>query len=248
MTNQIVILAGGEGKRMGGKIPKVLVMLKNKPLVLHLLHELEKVPQLAKPVIVVGYKYQDVRGVLGDDYLYAYQNKQLGTAHALLCAKLKVKAENILVLYGDMPFIRAKSLKALLAMHFKKRSSISMLVAEAPNFRGKYKSLEQYGKIIRDSGHKIVKIVECKNASAGQKKIKEINPGIYAFNTKWLWENLKNIKNNNTSKEYYLTDIVEVAIQQGLEIANLSIDPKEAVGINSPEDLEIAESIAQVGQ
>ncbi len=119
MRNQIVILAAGKGTRIGGSVPKVLVMLKNKPLILYLLEEIEKINQLAKPVIVVGHKFQEVRDVLGESYLYAIQQEQLGTADAVKAALPKVKAENILVLYGDMPFLKASSLKKLMQLHHK---------------------------------------------------------------------------------------------------------------------------------
>ncbi len=243
MRNQIVILAAGKGTRMGGNLPKVLVMLNNKPLILYTLEELEKINQLAKPIVVVGYGADKVKTILGDGYSYAYQEQQLGTANALAVAKKKVKAENILVVYGDMPLISSASLKALIKEHFKKRSSISMLTATAPNFLGIYNSLEHYGRIIRDSKKQISAIVEFKDASAHQKKIREVNPGIYMFNTKWLWGNLAKVKNQNAQKEYYLTDIAALAIADGKKIVSVPVDPKEVLGVNSREDLEKAEKI-----
>ncbi len=245
MRNQIVILAAGKGTRMGGNIPKVLVMLKNKPLIFYVLHEIEKINQLIKPVVVVGFGADKVKGVVGDDYLYAYQDEQLGTAHALFSAKRKIKAENILVLYGDMPFIKSGSLKELISMHFKTGAAITMLTAQVPNFRGVYTSLEHFGRIVRDTYHQIAGVVEFKDASAGQKKIKEVNPGIYMFNTKWLWENLSKIENKNKQQEYYLTDIVGLAVSQGLKARSLMVEPKEIIGINSREDLIVAEKLLQ---
>ncbi len=224
-------------------VPKVLVMLNNKPLILHLLYEIEKINQLAKPVIVVGHMYRQVRDVLGEDYLYAVQDKQLGTAHALLAAKHKVKAENILVLNSDMPFLKAESLKQLLAMHFKTGSKISILTAQAPNFKGIYTSLEHTGRIIRDINHEIVCNVEHKDASDSQKKILEINSGVYVFDTKWLWPNLEKIDRANTQQEHYLTDILQIATSQGIKINSLLVDAKEVLGVNSREDLKLAESL-----
>ena len=244
MRNQLVILAGGQGKRMGNVLPKVLVMLKQKPLILHLLHELEKITQLIKPVIVVGYKKEAVMGVLGDQYFYAFQEHQLGTAHAVFSAKSKIKAENILVLYGDMPFIKAESLKKIMRLHRDKDSKITMLTTNLPNFEGLYKGFFNFGRIIRGHNGKIIKITEFRDASERERKILEINPGIYIFNTKWLWENIKKIKNKNSQSEYYLTDIVEVAIEQGLIVNNFNVASKEVIGINSKEDLEEAEKIA----
>jgi bifunctional UDP-N-acetylglucosamine pyrophosphorylase/glucosamine-1-phosphate N-acetyltransferase len=245
MKNQIVILAAGKGTRMGNpKVPKVLVMLKNKPLILYALEEIEKINQLCKPVIVVGFGAGKVQQVLGNNYLYAFQEKQLGTAHALMAAKNKIKAENILVLYGDNPFIKADSLKSLISSHFKKGSKISMLTGQVENFTGRNKPFEHFAKIIRDPiSHEVIKIVEHKDATDAQRKIKEINPGIYMFNTKWLWENLKKIQNSNKQKEYYLTDIVQIALSQDDQVNSIMIDAKEMVGINSREDLAVAEKM-----
>ena len=171
MRNQIVILAAGKGTRMGNeKVPKVLVMLNSKPLVLYILNEIEKINQLAKPVVVVGYMAEKVKAVLGDDYIYAYQKDQLGTAHALMAAKKYIKGENILVLYGDHPFIKASSLKALMALHQKKSANISMLTTQVKDFKGLNKGFENFGRIVRNSKKEIVKIIENKDASAGQKK------------------------------------------------------------------------------
>lgn len=241
MRNQIVILAAGKGTRMGGNLPKVLVMLKNKPLILYLLEEVEKINQLIKPVVVVGYKAEAVKAVLGNDYFYALQKEQLGTAHALLAAKKYIKGKNILVLYGDHPFIKAESMKKLMRLHQDKKANISMVTSVAPNFDGVYEPLRQFGRIVRDTNKKIIKIIEYKDASVGQKKIKELNSGIYMFNSVWLWQHGPSIKNKNAQNEYYLTDIVEVAIFQGEHIKSLPIDPKEVIGVNSREDLKLAE-------
>ena len=244
MRNQIVILAGGKGTRMGASdVPKVLVMLKDKPLILYLLHEIEKINQLARPVIVVGYKAKEVMGVLGEDYIYAIQREQLGTADALKTALQKVTAENILVLYGDAPFIKAESLKKLIQKHFDSKANLSMFIAKAPNLEGEYASLAQFGRIKRGAGGDITGIIENKDASASENNITEVNPGIYMFNVDWLKKNIGKIQNNNTQGEYYLTDIVGIAIAEGEAVQTLEIDPKEVIGINSPEDLALAENL-----
>jgi len=224
-------------------LPKVLVMLKNKPLILYLLDEIDKINQIAKPVIVVGHMYNMVRTVLGNDYLYAIQDRQLGTAHALLAAKHKVTGKNILVLYGDHPFIKASSLQKLMRLHHSKEANISMFTTAVPNFNGINKNFEHYGRIIRNSKKAIARIVEYKDASVGQRKIKELNPGMYMFNTAWLWKHMGKIKNQNEQAEYYLTDIVEVAIEHGEPVHSLSIEPKEVIGINTKEDLKNAEKL-----
>ncbi|HVY67578.1 MAG TPA: NTP transferase domain-containing protein [Patescibacteria group bacterium] len=243
MKNQFVILAGGQGKRMGGAVPKVLVMLKNKPLILYVLEELDQVGQLAPPVIVVGYKGLEVKTVLGDSYFYAQQTRQLGTAHAVLAAKDLVRADNVVVLYGDMPFIRAASLKRLIKSHFDSGAKISMLTAKVENFGGVYESLEHYGRIIRDQDGRIINSVEFKDASLEQRLITEVNPCIYMFNTAWLWQALPQIGNHNAQGEYYLTDVVPLALAQGAGINSLAVDPGEILGVNTPADLAAAETL-----
>lgn len=227
------------------RVPKVLVMLKNKPLILYVLDEIEKINQLAKPVVVVGFGAGKVQQVLGSHFIYAFQDKQLGTAHALQASKNKVKAENILVLYGDMPFIKAQSLKDLIKLHLHSGAKISMLTAQAENFKGLNVSLEHYGRILRTPLGDIAGIMEYKDATDIQRKIKEVNPGIYMFNTKWLWDNIKKIGNQNIQKEYYLTDIVQIALVQGEKVNSILVDAKEVLGVNSKEDLAIAEKMLQ---
>jgi bifunctional UDP-N-acetylglucosamine pyrophosphorylase/glucosamine-1-phosphate N-acetyltransferase len=259
VKNQFVILAAGKGVRMGNSdIPKVLVMLNNKPLILHLLHEIEKVNQLMQPVVVVGFQHQKVEGVLGDQYTYALQEDQLGTAHAVWTAKRKIRAENILVLYGDMPFIKAESLRQLIRLHFNSGSKISICTAQVENFEGFYQSLEHYGRMLRDpplnfppklGGERggIVGVVEYKDANEEQKELKEVNAGIYMFNTQWLWANIEKIKNDGAQREYYLTNLVGLAASQGEMVQSLLIDPKEVISINTKEDLVWAEKILSGG-
>ena len=158
-----------------------------------------------------------------------------------LAAKNKVSGKNILVLYGDNPFVKAVSLKKLMKMHHDKSANISIFTTTVPNFAGINKNFEQFGRIIRGSNKKIVKIVEYKDASVGQKKIKELNSGIYMFNSAWLWKHAEKIKNNNMQAEYYLTDIVEVAIRNGEPVYSIPIASHEVLGINNREDLKLAE-------
>jgi len=244
MRNQIVILAGGKGKRMeAADMPKVLVMLKNKPIILYLLEEVEKVNQLAKPVIVVGYMADKVKAVLGEGYKYALQAQQLGTADAVHAAKPKVFAENILVLYGDMPFIKAGSIQRLMRLHQETGTNISMFTSTVESFEGDFESLNFFGRIIRNETGDIQKITEYKDATEQERLLKEVNPGIYMFKTEWLWQNIEKIGNSNAQKEFYLTDIIAVAIAQNQKIQSLPIDPAEVQGINSKLDLEQAKKV-----
>ncbi len=244
MRNQILILAAGKGARMGTDNPKVLVMLKNKPLIFYLLEQLEKISQLARPVVVVGHKYRQVQDILGDGYIYAYQHQQLGTGHAVMAAEGQIVGNNLLVLYGDMPFISAESLKKLMRLHHEQNSNISMFTSTVTDF-SQYPSMNFFGRIIRDLYGNIIKITEYKDASTEERKIREVNPGIYMFNSTWLYDNIHKLQNRNASGEFYLTDMVEVAIAEGQAIHSLPINPREVVGVNTLEELQVAEQLIQ---
>ena len=224
------------------EMPKVLVMLRDKPIILYLLEEMEKIHQLARAVIVVGYMAEKVKAVLGDGYDYAFQAQQLGTAHAVMSAERYIKADNVLVLYGDMPFITAESLKKLMRLHQEQEAAITMFTSTVNDF-SEFPSLAHFGRIIRDIYGNIVKITEYKDASIEERKIREVNPGIYMFNSQWLKNNIHGVKNQNAQGEFYLTDMVELAIANGQQIHSLPISPREVLGINSPEELFAAEHL-----
>jgi len=242
--DQFIILAAGKGVRLNQPdLPKVLVPLKGKPLILRLLFEIQKIIKNQKPVIVVGFLAEKVKRTLGNRYNYALQEPQLGTAHAVKAAKDAVKAENVLVLYGDMPFISENAIRKLMRLHHDKQSLLSIFTTIAPGFEEDLASFKFFGRVIRNFKNEIIKITEFKDCSEREKEIKEVNPGIYIFNSEWLWKNLKKIKNKNEQKEYYLGDIVEIAIGQNIAIHSLEIPFREVIGINTMEDLERAEKM-----
>jgi UDP-N-acetylglucosamine diphosphorylase/glucosamine-1-phosphate N-acetyltransferase len=247
IKDQFIILAAGKGTRLNhDHLPKVLVPFLGKPLIVHVLSQISRIAKSQKPIIVVGFLAEKVKQALGSRYEYVLQEEQLGTAHAVSKTKDVVDAENVLILYGDMPFITEESLRKFMRLHHDHKANLSMLTTKVPNFKNQFAGFENFGRIIRSpsvltKGKEIVKITEFKDCTEQEKQIKEVNPGVYMFNTKWLWQNIKKIKNKNAQKEYYLTDIVEIAIAQKEKIYSLEVSPKEVMGINSLEDLELAE-------
>lgn len=241
---QIIILAGGQGKRMGSDIPKVLIPFHGRPIIEYSLDAVEELG-FSKPIVVVGFGAEMVRERLGLRAEYVLQAEQLGTGHAVLCAREKVgeNFKNIIVLYGDHPNIKAETIRRLLALHQSENPALTMMTLTVPNFDGVYSLFRGFGRVARDEGGKIVKIVEVKDASDMEKNIRELNPSLFCFDAVWLWENLPKVKNGNNSGEYYLTDMVGLAIEQGQKIASLEIDYKECIGVNTPEELRIAEEI-----
>ena len=243
---QPVILAAGKSMRMGvPDVPKVLFTINGEPMILRLLNELKRFPGLKKPIIVVGFRYDLVQARLGQDYIYAFQQGQLGTAHAVLAAKKPLEGRNILVLNGDVPFIKAETLNKFALQHKKKNALFSMLTSTIPTFEKEYAVFNGLGRIVRD-GKKISRIVEFGDATAEQRKILEINPGVYLFDANWLWQNIDQIQTNNKQKEYYLTDMVEIAGKKKVKIETMQVNPWEVYGINTKAHLKQAEEIANL--
>lgn len=243
---KIVILAGGKGTRMKHDFPKVLTPLKGKPMIRHLLERVEKSGVCERPCIVVGYGKELVMEELGDKYDYAVQSEQLGTGHAVLCAESIIQnSENVLVLYGDNPYMSPETMQKLVSEHQKYNNTITMATVMLPDF-SEWREFfyKNFSRIVRDNNGKIIKSVEFRDATEEEKKILEVNPCYFCFNTKWLFEKLKTLKNDNNQKEYYLTDLVKIAEDENVPLESINIDPSEALAVNSREELEILEKFA----
>jgi len=242
---QVVILAAGKGKRMGGGLPKVLKELDGKTMLERLVDAVMESGITNKPVIVIGYGTEIIKKYLGTRCNYVLQTEQLGTAHAVSCAKDYLPGvDDILVLYGDHPLLTPKTISELATEHKQGGATLSMMTVQLPSFDGWHKAFEDWGRIVRDENGKIKEIVEKKDATNEQLKITEVNPSFFCFKTDWLWKNLKSIDCNNAQGEYYLTDLVQLAISQNEEVKTLVIrDPKEAVGVNTEEQLRLAEGL-----
>lgn len=244
----IIVLAAGHGKRMGNNgVPKVLLPFKGKPVIEHLLKAIKKTQLCKKPIIVIGVQANKVKRVLGSGYTYVFQEEQLGTAHAVSCCKniLKDRFKHILVLYGDHPLLTAETIKKIINKHISSGNILTMATFKIADFNSWRHTFFEWGRIIRDKQRKISAIVEYKDADIKQRLIREVNPSYFCFKNRWLWDNLDKISNQNSQKEYYLTDIVQIATSQKLPITSVEINPIEALGINTPEQLNQALLIAK---
>lgn len=241
----VVILAAGDGKRMKSSIPKVMNLLREEPLVAHVVRSVEGADFGVKPVVIVNPSHSLVQDYLQERATYVVQNEQLGTAHAVGCAEpvLKDKADCVVVLYGDMPFIKPASLQYLVETYYREKSAITLMTVTVSDFDGWKAQFADFGRIERDEEGNILSIVEKKDATPEQLSIKEVNTSYFCFDADWLWRNLKAVKNENAQAEFYLTDLLKIAREQGAKIGTVEIDPKEAVGINTKEHLDIAQAI-----
>ena len=240
---KILILVAGKGKRMQSELPKALLSVKGKSMVSHVLNSVMEASG-EKPVVIVGHKSELVQSRLGDSCSYSLQKDQLGTGHAVSCAEEKCgEAENITVLSGDQPFIKSQTIKNLIKKHLETGAKITFTTATPQDFLDWRKSFFGFGRILREND-KVIGIRECKDATLEEKEIREVNAGCYIFNAKFLWKNLKKIRNENAQNEYYLTDLLQIASEDGDKIETSQIEPYEALGANTKEELEILENFS----
>lgn len=239
-----VILAAGQGTRMNAglasPIPKVMFKLLDKPII-YWSAKLIKDAGIERVVLVVGYKKEMIQQYFGNKVEYAVQEEQLGTGHAAAQAKylLGGQTEAVIVFYGDNPLYKTETVRKLIAEFENEKPTIAMLsvIFENPEFWA-------FGRIIRDANNEVIGITEQKDCLPEQLKIKESNPGFYIFNAAWLWANIDNLKNNNAQKQYYLTDLIEMAGNQGKRVLAIPVSEEaEALGINTPEQLQQAEEV-----
>lgn len=226
MAIQAVILAAGQGKRMHSKLPKVLHGLAGKPLIQHVIATAQSISPTPSPIIVSGHQSKVLRDALLHYQLrWVEQKEQLGTGHALLQALPEIAdTDQVLVLYGDVPLISEAVLKKLIAS--TPDHALGMLTAVVANPTG-------YGRIKRDKNQQIIGIVEEKDATADERTITEINPGIYLVPAKYLKKWLPEIKNQNVQGEYYLTDIISLAVEEKIPVH--AVQPaleEEILGVN----------------
>ncbi len=239
-----VILAAGMGKRMNSTMLKVMHEVHGRPMVDYVVSTVEKAG-LNKPIVVVCDTDPAVQNFLGGRADYAIQVDRLGTGHAVSMAAplLSAQSGSTVVLYGDMPFISPESIERLVTRHEERGNTVTLMTVTVTDFSEWREAFYSFGRIIRGADGHIVKITEKKDATEAELTVTELNPGIYCFKNEWLLANLGTLKNNNAQQEYYITDLIGEAIRQGQKISSITIEPREALGINSPEDLARAEGL-----
>jgi len=227
-----VVMAAGEGKRMHSKHSKVVQKAAGKPLVCWVADTLREVGA-EEQVYIVGYKQEEVRAALGENVAFVLQEKQLGTGHAVMQAAPFLEGRNgcTIVLPGDAPMITAQTLLAAIDMFEQDQYGAVVITAQAPDPTG-------YGRLVRDEDGNVVRIVEDRDATEEEKKIREINSSIYCFRTPLLLSALGRIGARNAQKEYYLTDTIEILIKDGHKVGSYIAAFDETRGVNDRIELQ----------
>jgi bifunctional UDP-N-acetylglucosamine pyrophosphorylase/glucosamine-1-phosphate N-acetyltransferase len=243
-----VVMAAGLGKRMKSKKAKVLHPVADRPMVWYMATVAQQVSD-SKVVMILGHQAEKVEAYLkeaiqdGTPLQVARQVQQLGTGDAVKQAKAELFpngqaiARNCVILNGDTPLLTRETVEQLLAHHETQQATVTLLTTELPDPKG-------YGRIVRGQDQTVLKIVEDSDASPEEKAIREINVGTYVVDGQFLFTGLDQLQPQNAQGEYYLTDIIAMAVDQGLCVSAMKTDdPRECFGINSREHLAVAEQV-----
>lgn len=231
-----IVLAAGKGTRMRSDQAKVLHRLCGKPLLAYSLR-LAKTIRSQKIVVVVGHQAEMVRKAFpAPDLIFVEQRPQLGTGHAVLHAREQFTdyMGMILILCGDVPCLKADTVESLIDHHCRQRAVVTVMTTmlDDPG---------SYGRVMTGPTGDVLKIVEARDANDQERDVREINTGIYCADSRFLFEAVEQIKNDNSQREYYLTDIIEIACKMGLRVCSfVAADSVEVMGVNTLEDLETA--------
>ncbi|NTU90211.1 MAG: bifunctional UDP-N-acetylglucosamine diphosphorylase/glucosamine-1-phosphate N-acetyltransferase GlmU, partial [Actinobacteria bacterium] len=239
MSAKVLILAAGEGTRMKSSRPKVAHELLGKPLVRWVV-DAAYAAQCDEVITVVGHGREAIIPLLSKDSVIVVQEEQLGTGHAVMCARevLAGSDGSLVVLSGDSPLIRPSTIEALIASREERDAAVALLTMRPPCTTG-------YGRIVRDDKG-VAAIVEEKDCSSEQREIEECNSGIYCFDIPLLLSHLDTLSTSNAQKEYYLTDLIRIYREEGLEVVGTCCgDYTEALGINSRMQLAEASMLMQ---
>jgi len=233
-----IVLAAGKGTRMAAPEPKAAVQVGGRPMVVRVVSAMRE-GGASRVIVVVGHRADDVRAALGQHVDYVVQEEQLGTGHAVRCAEplLAGFSGTVLVGYADIPLLRRHDIARLIADHLASGASATMLTAM-------FDHPGSLGRIVRAPDRRVLAIVEARDATPEQLAIREINVGVYAFQSPLLFELLAQIKNDNMQRQYYLTDTIGLLVSRGERVGAVAIEVAHAgMGVDTAEDLARAQQL-----
>lgn len=235
----VIILAAGIGKRLNSKKAKVLHTVAGEPMIRHVIRKAIAVTPV-KVIVIAGHQSEEVMACIEEpspNIKFVKQKKLLGTAHAVLQSESSLRGFDgtIVILSGDVPLVREESLRHLLRKHREADNDLTIVTTIVTNPSG-------YGRVLRNADRRVIKVIEDRDASEEEKKIREVNTGIYAAEKGFLFKAVKDVRKENVQEEYYLTEIVEIAVRQRKRVGALPVEnPVEVMGINTRKELSEAE-------
>ncbi len=240
----VIILAAGKGKRMRSNLAKVLHPLAGQPIIAYVLDTATRIAG-SNIVVVIGNQAEQVREQVCEratDVLFAYQEKQMGTGHAVHCSLpvIDKQVESVLILCGDVPLISERTLNSLIQIHQDARHTVTLLGVNLKHPDG-------YGRLITNRDGRIQRIVEEVDATEEERRIQTVNSGVYCVRRAFLETALPELKSENLQNEIYLTDIISLAVKSGETVGMMIAEHSaELLGINTPEDLNRLEALLSV--
>lgn len=257
---QTIILAAGKGTRMNTDHPKAIVPLCGKPMVMYVYDavlQASKFVHMHDPIVIVGYRKQEVVDTISThaqgDVRYVEQREILGTGYAVKIAQQEAQRKehtDVLVLFADDPLITPETIQNLVQARRDHDAAFSFATVSVPNYSGDYGCFLKMGRVIRknssDGFGDVQCITEYKDATETEREIKELNVSVYCFDSAWLWKHIHDIQDNNIAKEFYLTDVVSIAINNKDKIVPVPIHFTEGMGANTLEELAVMEKYVKV--
>ncbi len=246
METRVLVLAGGKGTRMGAVVPKALVKVAGKPIVDRILDAISKSGIDDHPALVVGHDLEQLQRYVGNRAEFVIQYEQLGTGHAVMVAEDQLRdVDNVVVFYGDHPLYSPETIKQLVDSHNASSASITMTTVTVPNYSDWREAYTHYGRIIRNEAGLVSAIKEYKMCSEEERKIQEVNNGLYCFDGPWLWKNIHELSDSNAKNEYLLTDLIAIAVKLGDFVETSTCPDIEGIGVNTPEEVKMAEAVIE---
>ncbi len=241
---RILILAGGKGSRMGASVPKAMVEIGGRPIVDHIMLAIEKSGLDEKPTLLVGHGLESLKSYVGDRARYVLQHEQRGTGHAVMVAEGTLQdADTVLVSYGDHALYTGETFCRIAEHHNRVQPAITISTTVLPDFEDWRKVFWGFGRVSRSENGNVLAVKELKNCSSEEAECREVNNGMYCFDAEWLWHRIHDLSDKNSKQEFLLTDLIAFAVADGLSVEAVSCLPEEGIGVNTPEEVAIAEEV-----
>ncbi len=240
----VIILAAGKGKRMGSEHPKVLQPVGGVPMIERVLSAARVITP--RPVLVIGHKADEIRQALEERCEYVVQKEQRGTGDAVRVA-IETLGDlgdaSVVVLPGDHPLLTAQSLYRVIGAREASNAAVALATVVVPDFQGARQAFDDCGRVLRDADERIVGIVERADATEEGASIREVNVSTYCFRGDWLRKNVARLAAENAAGEFYLTDLIALAVAQGETVCGVQLEnEREGMGVNTPAQLVAADA------